>query len=216
MLFDLGDRCKVAALQWPETLVRRLCGVCRPACLHVKYAGKLAWTLLLTSTSLSSSLFLSPLFCPRSPCPPPYIVLAIGQSTSGSYSSITGGDPSPLEETGRKPSEYRKAFISFSLYFIPSPSCFHSFSPSLYLSHSLPTPCLCLGRLPRKLRACRTVRRCTALPIVAYANRIIYLAPDCFASLTHLNLAACALYSTGLGWTNTEIWLQRRSLRPVE
>lgn len=137
-----------------------------------------------------------------------YIVLAISQSTNGSYSSITGGDPSPLGETGWKPSEYRKAFYLFlSLFYSVSLMFPFIRSLSLSLSHSLPLPVCVSGDCPKKSGACRTVRRCAALPIAAYANRIIYLAPDCVASLTHLHLAACALYSTGLGWTNTEIWL---------
>lgn len=93
---------------------------------------------VLFSTSLSSSHFLSPLFCPRSPCPPTYIVLAIGQSTNGSYSSITGGDPSPLGETGWKPSEYRKAFYLFlSLFYSISLMFPFIFSLSLSLPLSL-------------------------------------------------------------------------------
>lgn len=102
----------------------------------------------------------------------------------------------------------QKGLLSLSL-FIPSPSCFHSLAPSLYLS---PTLCLCLRRLLWKPSACRTVRRCVALPIAAFANRIINLAPDCYCqfdspspSCFAHSLASASLFSAGLGWTNTQI-----------
>lgn len=82
----------------------------------------------------------------------PYIVLAISQSTNGSYSSISGGDLGPLGKRGWKPCEYRKAFyLSLSLF--SSVSLMFPFPRSLslslpLLSHSLSySPRLCLRRL---------------------------------------------------------------------
>lgn len=90
----------------------------------------------------------------------------------------------------------QKCLLSLSLFIllclpyvsIPSLSLFLSLPPLPHpLSLSLPL-CLCLRRLLWKLAACWTVR--VPLPIAAYANRIINLAPDYVASLTHLHLPA--------------------------
>lgn len=194
--------------------------VCSPVCVCV-------WTLLLTSSPftplrlshLPFSLSLSP---PPSiafvllPFALPYIVLAISQSTNGSYSSISGGDLGPLGKRGWKPCEYRKAFyLSLSLF--SSVSLMFPFPRSLslslpLLSHSLSySPRLCLRRLLWKPGCMLNgVRRCAALPIAAYANRIISSAPDCVASLTHLHLSPASAKPiqhrpAGLGWVNTEI-----------
>lgn len=76
-------------------------------------------------------LFLSPFFCP--PFALPYIVLAISQSTNGSYSSIIGGDPGPLGDRGWKLSECRKAFYLF-LSLFSSVSLMFPFPRSVFLS----------------------------------------------------------------------------------
>lgn len=124
-------------MSWSVNACMFACEICRGtganACPH--------FLSVLYTTTLSSSHFLSPLFRPCSPRPPSYIVLAIGQSTNGFHSSITGGDPSPLGETGWKPSEYRRAFyLVLSLFYSISfmfPLLF-SLSLSLPLSpHSL-------------------------------------------------------------------------------
>lgn len=134
--------------------------------------------------SPSSPLFLSPFFCP--PFALPYIVLAISQSTNGSYSSIIGGDPGPLGDRGWKLSECRKAFYLF-LSLFSSVSLMFPFPRSVFLSLPLPPPLsLCLQRLLWKLPVYWTVH--VALPIAAYANRIINYADDYTFSLTHLHL----------------------------
>lgn len=103
-------------------------------------------TLLLTFSQFTPlHLFHPPFFSPISflllPFALPYIVLAISQSTNGSYSSISGGDPSPLGERGWKPSEYRRAFYLFlSLFFSVSLMFPFPRSLSLSLPHSLPLP----------------------------------------------------------------------------
>ena len=116
--------------------------VCSPLCVCV-------WTLpprLLPihsstpqpSSPLSLSLSLSPpsIAFVLLPFALPYIVLAISQSTNGSYSSISGGDLGPLGKRGWKPCEYRKAFyLSLSLF--SSVSLMFPFPRSLSLSFQI-------------------------------------------------------------------------------
>lgn len=110
----------------------------------------------------------------------PYIVLAISQSTHGSYSSMGRGDPGPLGERGWKPSEYRKPFY-LSLFILFS----LMFSVPCSFSLSLPPLDVCVSG---DCSESKMVQRSVPLPIAVYANRIIILAPACVASLTHLHL----------------------------
>lgn len=91
-------------------------------------------------------------------------------------------------------------FISFHL-----PHVFIHSLPPFISPCSLPLSICVSGDCPWKPGACRAGRRQAALPIAAYANRIICLAPEYVASLTYLHLAAFALYSAGLGWTNRDV-----------
>lgn len=138
--------------------------------------------LFLTFSPLTSLRLCYPPYF--SPFALPYIVLAISQSTNGSYSSISGGDPGPLGERRRKPTEYRKAFYLFILFCLP-----HVSIPllPLFISPPLsPALCLCPWRLSES-RVHAEWSGAASLPIAAYANKIIKLT-DYVASLTHLHL----------------------------
>lgn len=143
VLFDLGVGCKVAALQWPNTLVRLECALPCVCVLTVQgfiNGGKQSEcsSSLSPHSLLYISVFLrlSPISFVPLPFALPHIVLAISRSTNGSFSSISGEDPGPAGERGWRPSEYREAFLSRSL-FILSPWCFHSLAPPLYPSPPL-------------------------------------------------------------------------------
>lgn len=165
-----------------------------------KYSPRLAFPSLFTPLHLHHS---PPSFV-LLPFALPFIVLAISKSTNGTYSSISGGDPSPLGEKKMEAEWIQKGllslllFILFCLPHVSIPSLPPFISPHPSFSHS-PILCRCLRRLLWKPGAWRTVQSCVALPIVAYANRIINRAPDYIGSwLTFTSSALFGLQTVSL------------------
>lgn len=124
----------------------------------------------------------------------------------------------PAGESGWKPSEYRKPFYLFLSLFSLSLMFLFPHSLSLSLPYSLPLFVCVSGD-------CSESRVHAELWLVLWLCKLTELSTwlhDYGASLTHLHLFALYTmqplpdYSAGLGWTNTEIWLWKRSLGPME
>lgn len=124
----------------------------------------------------------------------------------------------PAGESGWKPSEYRKPFYLFLSLFSLSLMFLFPHSLSLSLRYSLPLFVCVSGD-------CSESRVHAELWLVLWLCKLTELSTwlhDYGASLTHLHLFALYTmqplpdYSAGLGWTNTEIWLWKRSLGSME